>query len=85
VTLVGDVIPAIDHVCQLTGSARHVGIGTDLDGGFGWASIPAEFDTISDLHLIGPALTARGYAADDVAAVLCGNFLRMLRQTLPRS
>ena len=29
------VITAIDHVCQITGSARHVGIGSDFDGGFG--------------------------------------------------
>jgi membrane dipeptidase len=85
VTLPGDVIPSIDHICQITGSAHHVGIGTDLDGGFGWASIPAEFDTIADLHLIGPALAERGYAADDVTAILSGNFLRMLRQTLPDS
>ena len=25
----------IDHVCQIAGNAKHVGIGTDLDGGFG--------------------------------------------------
>lgn len=85
VTLIGNVIPAIDHICQITGSAQHVGIGTDLDGGFGWEAIPAEFDTITDLNLIGPALRARGYAADDVAAVLHGNFLRMLRRSLPDS
>ena len=25
----------IDHICQLAGNAQHVGLGTDLDGGFG--------------------------------------------------
>lgn len=83
VTLPGHVIPAIDYVCQLTGSAQHVGIGSDLDGGFGRQSIPAEFDTITDEHLIGPALRARGYSDADVAGILSGNFLRILRQTLP--
>ncbi|MHB8626742.1 MAG: dipeptidase [Aggregatilineales bacterium] len=83
VTLLGDVIPSIDHICQLTGSVQHVGIGSDMDGGFGWQSIPAEFDTVADEYLIGPALRARGYREEDVAAVLSGNFLRILRQTLP--
>jgi membrane dipeptidase len=77
------VIMAIDHVCQLTGSAAHVGIGSDMDGGFGLQSTPAEIDTISDLRLIAPRLAARGYAPDDVAAIMGGNFLRILRQTLP--
>lgn len=25
----------IDHICQLAGNAQHVGIGSDLDGGYG--------------------------------------------------
>ncbi len=83
VTVSGQVVAAIDYVCQLTGSARHVGIGSDFDGGFGVQSIPAEMDTISDLNLIGPALLARGYPAEDVANILSGNFLRILRKTLP--
>jgi microsomal dipeptidase-like Zn-dependent dipeptidase len=35
------VVTAIDHVCQLAGDARHAGIGTDFDGGFGMKSAPA--------------------------------------------
>ncbi len=77
------VVAAIDHVCQLTGSAQHVGIGTDLDGGFGMLSTPAEIDTIADLRLIEPLLQARGYPADDIARILAGNFLRILNRTLP--
>ncbi len=77
------VITAIDHICQLTGSAQHVGIGSDMDGGFGRSATPAEIDTISDLSLIEPLLRARGYEASDIAHILSGNFLRILRQTLP--
>jgi membrane dipeptidase len=78
------VIQAIDYVCQLAGSAQHVGIGTDTDGGFGYEHTPAELDTIADLLLIGDRLKARGYSADDIEAILSGNFLRMLRSALPR-
>lgn len=77
------VIAAIDHVCQVTGSARHVGIGSDADGGFGAESVPVGIDTLVDLQAIGPALAARGYAPDDIEAIMSGNFLRQLRAALP--
>lgn len=77
------VIHAIDTVCQITGSAAHVGIGSDFDGGFGAASIPEGFDTVTDLYKIAGALRERGYAESDVEAIVSGNFLRKLRQALP--
>ncbi|MBI5958356.1 MAG: membrane dipeptidase [Chloroflexi bacterium] len=76
-------IAVIDHICQVTGSARHVGIGSDLDGGFGAESAPVGFDSVANLWDIGPALAARGYAAADISAILSGNFLRILRAGLP--
>jgi membrane dipeptidase len=72
----------IDYVCQLLGSAQHVGIGSDYDGGFGAGSIPAEMDSIADLPLIADTLGARGYSASDIEAICSGNFLRVLRQSL---
>jgi membrane dipeptidase len=77
------VIAAIDHVCQITGSARHASIGSDFDGGFGAESTPAGFDTVTDLWAIGDALRARGYDPEDVSAILSGNLLRILRAGLP--
>jgi len=76
------VVDAIDYVCQLTGSAAHVGIGSDFDGGFGLESIPDGMDSTSDLLNIGTALRARGYSEEDTAAILSGNMLRKLRQGL---
>ncbi len=76
------VIQAIDHICQVTGSAAHVGIGSDIDGGFGVEEIPAGLDTIADLQKIGGALAARGFSPADVRAVLSENFLRVLRRGL---
>jgi membrane dipeptidase len=76
-------LDAVDHVCQVTGSAAHVGIGSDFDGGFGTQSIPDGLDTVMDLWSIGDALRARGYSEADVEAVLSGNMLRKLRQALP--
>ena len=77
------VVAAIDHVCQVTGSARHVGLGSDFDGGFGAESAPQGLDTVADLLSLGEPLRQRGYSAEDVAAILGGNFLRILRAGLP--
>ncbi|MCB0033494.1 MAG: membrane dipeptidase [Anaerolineales bacterium] len=74
------VVAHIDHVCQLTGSADHVGIGSDFDGGFGWADIPAELNSIADLHLLGGQLKERGYEAAHVEQIMGGNWVRLLRE-----
>jgi membrane dipeptidase len=73
------VIAHIDHVCQLLGSAQHVGLGTDFDGGVGLHLIPRDLDSIADIGLIGQALLRRGYRSADVDAILAGNWLRVLR------
>jgi len=78
-----DVAAAIDHVCQVVGDAAHVGLGSDFDGGFGAASAPAGMDTVADLAHIGPALGEMGYSDEDTAAILGGNWLRVLQAALP--
>ncbi|MBX3000393.1 MAG: membrane dipeptidase [Caldilineaceae bacterium] len=75
------VIDHIDHVCKITGSTRHIAIGTDLDGGFGLEQSPADLDTIADLQKIPDLLRQRGYGEEDIAAICHGNWLRLLRET----
>lgn len=77
------VTAAIDHVCQITGSAAHVGIGSDFDGGWGAESAPEGIDTVDDLAQIGQALAERGFAPAQVEAVLGWNWLNLLRRGLP--
>jgi membrane dipeptidase len=77
------VADAIDHVCQVTGSAAHVGIGSDLDGGYGWERSPAEVNTVADLRKLVPLLTERGYTPGQIEDILSGNWLRILRRSLP--
>ena len=43
------IIDHIDHICQIAGNARHVGIGTDLDGGYGKEQTPMDLDSIADI------------------------------------
>jgi membrane dipeptidase len=76
------VIAHIDHMVALVG-ADHVGIGSDLDGGFTTAQAPRGIETVADLQRIGESLSRRGYSDRDVEKVLGGNWLRVLRQALP--
>jgi membrane dipeptidase len=74
----------IDHICQLAGNAQHVGIGSDLDGGFGTEQIPREMDSIADLQRLEPILRSRGYPDSDIDAVFHGNWLRFFSNALPK-
>jgi membrane dipeptidase len=70
----------VDHVCQLLGTVKHTGIGTDLDGGFGTEQTPVDLDTISDLNKFVAILDSRGYSNDDLNAICHGNFLELLER-----
>ncbi|MBI5880212.1 MAG: membrane dipeptidase [Chloroflexi bacterium] len=83
VTLREDALKHIDHICQIAGSARHVGFGSDFDGGFGMQSIPAEMDSVRDFGKLGDALKDAGYKQADIDGILGGNWLRVLKESLP--
>ena len=79
-----DVVRHITHVCQLIGNVRHVGIGTDMDGGLGRDQIPTELTTIADLSRIGDALCAARFSDANIRSILSDNWLRFFQRTLPR-
>lgn len=67
-----------DHICQLAGNANHIGIGTDLDGGYGLEQSPGDIDTIADLNRLPDMLSKRGYAKDDIPRIMHGNWIEFL-------
>jgi membrane dipeptidase len=76
------VVAQIDTLCQMAGDARHVGLGTDFDGGFGLQSVPSELDTIADLHKLVPLLSEKGYSGTDIAAIFGQNWIDRLQRVL---
>jgi membrane dipeptidase len=74
------IVQHIDHVCQLAGDDRHVGIGSDLDGGFGREQCPHDLDTIYDLQRLPELLSRAGYGDDAVRGIMHGNWLGFFRR-----
>ena len=71
----------IDHICQLSGNSLHVGIGTDLDGGFGKEQCPSDIDTIADLQKVPQLLSDKGYDQQDINNIMHKNFISFLQKT----
>ncbi len=74
------IVDHIDHICQLAGNAKHCGIGSDLDGGFGKEQSPSDLDTIADLGRMADLLQKRGYAPADIEGLMSGNWIDFFRR-----
>jgi len=72
----------IDHIAQLAGTAKHCGIGSDLDGGFGREQSPGDLDTIADLQTLRGILQKRGFSDDDIEGIFHRNFVGFLERVL---
>ena len=78
-----DLVAHVKHIADLLGSANHVGLGSDLDGGLGREDIPHEITTAADLHRVGDALSSSGFSDEDVRRILAGNWLSYFARSLP--
>ena len=77
-----DVVGHVKHICDLTGSANHVGLGTDMDGGLGREQIPVEIETIADLQKLRDALVIGGFSDDRVQGIMSSNWVRCFGEHL---
>ena len=80
--LIENIVDHIDHICQLTGSSNHVGLGSDLDGGFGKEQCPSDLGTIADLQKLDGILKKRGYSDEDINKIFNKNFIDFLKRVL---
>jgi membrane dipeptidase len=70
------IVRHIEHICEITGGTEFVGLGSDMDGGFGADELPEGINTPSDLQLIGSALRDHGWSDTDIARFTHNNWLR---------
>ena len=72
----------VRRVCDLAGDARSVGLGSDLDGGFGRERCPVGIETAADLPRLADAL-APHLGDAQIAGVMGGNWRRFFAEHLP--
>ena len=70
------VVDAIDHVVAI-GGIETAALGSDYDG-----NVTVGWDT-SKIASITQVLMDRGYSGEDIAAIMGGNTLRVMKQVLP--
>lgn len=74
--VVDDVVRHIEHLCEIIGDRRHVGLGSDIDGGFSADNLPRGIDSHADLGLICERLHDRGWSDPEIAGFACENWSR---------
>lgn len=72
---VHDVVDHIEHVIRVAG-IDHVGIGSDYDG---VRTFPRQLHDVSTYPVITQELLTRGYEPGQIAKIMSGNVLRVLR------
>jgi membrane dipeptidase len=75
-----DVVKHAVHHARAAGGPEHVGLGTDLDGGFDVRQSPvAEMTHLKEL----PAMLRRHFSRAQVEGIMGGNWLEFLGRSLP--
>ncbi|MCA9303173.1 MAG: dipeptidase [Phycisphaerales bacterium] len=76
---IGDCVRHIEHVCAIADSRACIGLGSDMDGGFGADGLPEGINSPSDLVILAEALRDAGWSDTDIAGFAHGNWERFWR------
>lgn len=77
-------VDQIEHVRKLAnGSLANVGIGTDLDGGYGCEQTPTDLNRYRDVQKLVPMMLARGFSEEEIESVFYGNWMKFFSRVLP--
>ncbi len=77
-----DCVRHVEAIAELAGRER-VGLGSDLDGGFGTDRLPKGLEHPSKYPRLDDALAERGWSAAERTGFRRDNWLRTLRASLP--
>lgn len=77
-----DFAAHVERVCDLAGDRSHVGLGSDLDGGFSASELGAGIRSPMDYGRMGEALSARGWSDEEVRGFAWGNWARFWEEAL---
>lgn len=77
------VVDQMTHIRSLTHSVDSIGIGTDLDGGYGNEQTPVDLKRYRDLRSLEDLLRQAEFSESEIDQVFFGNWLRVLLDWLP--
>lgn len=66
----------VERIAELAGDRSHIGLGSDMDGGFSAALLPDGIDRPADLGKLLAPLRAAGWTEPDLEAFSWGNWAR---------
>ena len=73
---IDDALRHVERICDLLGHKRSVGLGSDMDGGFGSDAMCVGIERPQHLARLAEALEARGWTADEIVGFTHLNWLR---------
>ncbi len=78
-----DAVRHVRHFADVLGGVQHIGLGTDLDGGFGREDAPLELNTIANLPMLAQELSDGGFDDAAVAGIMGGHWMEFFTRALP--
>jgi membrane dipeptidase len=78
-----ETLAHVEHICDLLGHTRCVGLGSDMDGGFSAREMCEGVERPADLERLADGLRKRGWTDEQVAGFARENWRRVLRSVRP--
>ncbi|MCC6661781.1 MAG: dipeptidase [Phycisphaerales bacterium] len=73
---IAEVVKHVEHIRGAAGGRRCVGLGSDMDGGFGASLLPEHINRPADLARLADALRDRGWSDEDAEDFRWRNWAR---------
>jgi membrane dipeptidase len=83
---IDETIAHLERICELAGEGggvggrRHIGLGSDMDGGFAADRLPKGINRPRDYQRLAEALADRHWSDADIDAFAAGNWMRVFGQ-----
>jgi membrane dipeptidase len=71
---IAEAVDHVEHICQIAGHRRCVGLGSDMDGGFSAEKLPDGINGPADLPRLAEELRGRGWSDGDIHGFAWGNW-----------
>ena len=80
---IDDCVAHVEHVCELMGHRKGVGLGSDADGGFAANALPVDLDHPRKYGALLEPVQEAGWSDADLQGFCCANWTRVSAKALP--